>query len=42
MFHTLSYQLYSADEQRPSDLRTGQAAATLRDLRLRLRRSIGR
>jgi hypothetical protein len=44
MFQTLSYQLYTATEQHPSDLRaahlrTGEAAAGLRDLRFRLRRA---
>jgi hypothetical protein len=45
MFHPLSYQLYryehglSAAEQRAADVRAGEAAATLRDLRLRLGRA---
>lgn len=41
MFQTLSYQLYSAAEQHPSDLRTGEAAAGLRDLRIRLGHAFG-
>jgi hypothetical protein len=42
MFHPLSDQLYryehglSAAEQRAADVRAGEAAAALRDLRLRL------
>jgi hypothetical protein len=45
MFHPVSYQLYryesglSAAEQRAADVRTGEAAAGLRDLRLRLTRA---
>ena len=45
MFHPLSYQLYryehglSAAEQRAADVRAGEAAAALRDLRLRLGRA---
>ena len=45
MFHALSYQIYryeyghSAAEQRTADVRAGEAAAALRDLRLRLRRT---
>ena len=48
MFHSPSYQLYryehglSAAEQRATDLRAGEAAAALRDLRLRLGRAFGR
>lgn len=44
MVYTLSYQLYkyehglTAGEQRAADRRAGQAAAALRDLRLRLGR----
>jgi hypothetical protein len=47
MFHSLSYQLYryvyglSAAEQRSADVRAGEAAAALRDLRLRLGRAFG-
>ena len=47
MFHSPSYQLYryehglSAAEQRAADLRAGEAAAALRDLRLRLGRAFG-
>jgi hypothetical protein len=46
MAYTLSYQMYkcehglSAAEQRAADVRAGEAAAALRDLRLRLGRSI--
>jgi hypothetical protein len=45
MFHPLSYQLYryehslSAAEQRAADVRAGEAAAALRDLRFRLGRT---
>jgi hypothetical protein len=48
MFPTLSYQLYryehglSAAEQRAADVRAGEAAAALRDLRLCLGRAFGR
>ena len=44
MFDTLSYQMYryehglSAADQRAADVRAGEAAAALRDLRLRLGR----
>jgi len=44
MVYTLSYQMYkyehglSAAEQRAADVRAGEAAAALRDLRLRLGR----
>lgn len=46
MLHTLSYQMYkcahglyvSAAEQRAADARLGEAAAAVRDLRLRLGR----
>jgi hypothetical protein len=44
MLYTLSYQAYkyehglSAAEQRAADVRAGEAAAALRDLRLRLGR----
>jgi hypothetical protein len=44
MVYTLSYQMYkcehglSSAEQRAGDVRTGEAAAALRDLRLRLGR----
>lgn len=47
MFHPLSYQLYryeyglGAAGQRAADVRTGEAAAALRDLRLRLGRAFG-
>jgi hypothetical protein len=47
MFHPLSDQLYryehglSAAEQRAADVRAGEAAAALRDLRLRLGRAFG-
>jgi hypothetical protein len=47
MFQPLSYQLYryeqglSAAEQRAADVRAGEAAARLRDLRLRLGRAFG-
>jgi hypothetical protein len=47
MFHSPSYQLYryehglSAAEQRAADVRAGEAAAALRDLRLRLGRAFG-
>ena len=46
MLHALSYQLYryeyglSAAGQRTADVRAGEAAAALRDLRLRLGRAI--
>ena len=42
MLYTLSYQMYkyehglTAAEQQAADVRTGEAAAALRDLRLRL------
>jgi hypothetical protein len=45
MVYTLSYQMYkyehgpSAAEQRAADVRAGEAAAALRDLRLRLGRA---
>jgi hypothetical protein len=45
MVYTLSNQMYkyehglSAAEQRAADVRAGEAAATLRDLRLRLGRA---
>jgi hypothetical protein len=45
MVYTLSYQIYkyehglTAAEQRAADARAGEAAATLRDLRLRLGRA---
>ena len=45
MFHPMSYQLYryehglSAAEQRAADVRGGEAAAALRDLRLCLGRA---
>jgi hypothetical protein len=45
MVYTQSYQIYkfehglSAAEQRASDVRAGEAAAALRDLRLRLGRT---
>jgi hypothetical protein len=45
MVYTLSYQMYkyedglSAAEQRAADARAGEAAAALRDLRLRLERA---
>jgi hypothetical protein len=44
MLYTLSYQMYkyehglTAAEQRAADVRTGEAAAALRDLRLHLGR----
>jgi hypothetical protein len=38
MLHTMSYQLYKASEQRVSDLPSGELAAGLRDLRVRLGR----
>jgi len=47
MFQPLPYQLYryeqglSAAEQRAADVRAGEAAAQLRDLRLRLGRAFG-
>ena len=46
MVYTLSYQMYkyehglTAAEQRAADVRAGQTAAALRDLRLRLGRSV--
>jgi hypothetical protein len=46
MVYTLSYQIYKYEhglgtaEQRTSDVRAGEAAAALRDLRLRLGRTI--
>jgi hypothetical protein len=45
MVYTLSYQMYkcehglSAAEQRAADVRAGEAAAALRDLRLRIGRA---
>ena len=45
MVYTLSYQMYkyehglTAAEQRAADVRAGEAAAALRDLRLRLGRA---
>jgi hypothetical protein len=45
MLYTVSYQMYkyehglSAAEQRAADVRAGEAAAALRDLRLRLGRA---
>jgi hypothetical protein len=47
MVYTLSHQMYkyehglSAAEQRAADVRVGEAAAALRDLRLRLGRAFG-
>jgi hypothetical protein len=47
MFQPPSYQLYryehglSAAEQRAADVRAGEAAAALRDLRVRLGRAFG-
>jgi hypothetical protein len=47
MFQPLSYQLYRYEhglgtaEQRAADVRAGEAAAELRDLRLRLGRAFG-
>jgi hypothetical protein len=47
MLYPLSYQLYkyehglTAAEQRAADLRTGEVAAALRDLRLQLGRILG-
>jgi hypothetical protein len=47
MVYPLSYQMYryehglSAAEQRAADVRAGEAAAALRDLRLRLGRAFG-
>jgi hypothetical protein len=46
MVYTLSYQMYKCDhgcsaaEQRAADVRAGEAAAALRDLRLRLGRGL--
>ena len=46
MVYTLSYQMYkyehgiSAAEQRAVDIRAGEAAAALRDLRFRLGRAL--
>jgi len=46
MVYTLSYQMYkyehglSAAEQRAADVRAGEAAAALRELRLRLGRTL--
>jgi hypothetical protein len=46
MVNTLSYQMYKYEhgltgaEQRAADVRAGQAAAALRDLRLRLGRAL--
>ena len=46
MVYTLSYQMYkyehgvTAAEQRAADVRAGEAAAALRDLRLRLGRAL--
>ena len=39
MFQTLSYQLYTATEQRPADFTSGQIAAEIRDLRIRIGRA---
>jgi hypothetical protein len=39
MFQTLSYQLYTATEQRPADLTSGRIAAEIRDLRIRIGRA---
>jgi hypothetical protein len=39
MFYTLSYQLYTATEQRTSDFSSGQIAAEIRDLRVRTGRA---
>ena len=45
MMYTLSYQMYKSEhgltaaEQRAADVRAGEAAATLRDLRLHLGRT---
>ena len=47
MFHSPSYQLYryehglSAADQRAADVRAGEAAAAVADLRLRLGRAFG-
>jgi hypothetical protein len=46
MMYTSSYQIYkyehglTAAEQRAADVRAGEGAAALRDLRLRLRRAL--
>ena len=48
MIYTLSYQMYkyeyglSAAEQRATDVRAGEAAAAIRDLRLHLGRTFRR
>lgn len=39
MFQTMSYQLYSATGQQVCDLRSGEIAAVVRDLKLRLGRA---
>jgi hypothetical protein len=41
MLHTMTYQLYTAD-QGPADLPSGEIAAALRDLRLSLGRAFRR
>jgi hypothetical protein len=42
MLHTMTYQLYTAADQRPADLPSGEIAAGLRDLRLSLGRALRR
>jgi hypothetical protein len=39
MLHTMAYQLYTAADQRPADLPSGEIAVALRDLRLSLGRA---
>lgn len=42
MLQTITYQLYTAADQRPADLPSGEIAAALRDLRLGLGRAFRR
>lgn len=42
MLQTMMYQLYTAADQRPGDLPSGEIAAALRELRLRLGRTFRR
>lgn len=42
MLHTMTYQLYTAADQRPADLPSGEIAVALRDLRLSLGRAFRR
>jgi hypothetical protein len=42
MLHTMTYQLYTAADQSPADLASGEIAVAMRDLRLSLGRAFRR